>query len=306
MEALISIVFVITVFLFIIAVYESFGSKDRINKRLRHVSGEGEAEEKKSEKGKQNFIKKLQQRKSDRRQKFNREKARRERNNQKESATEIMLETADIDMTAEQFSTLKIVVCITGIVLSFLISRLLRMNAAVTMLLIAVVGLLCLIAPTRVLKSKIQKRKKKIWEQLPDIIDLLVVSVEAGLGFDAALIRLYEKNKSELMVELMQATRDINRGMSKKDAYNNLSKRCGVKELTSFLTSMVQADQMGISVKSVLKVQSVTLREKRRQKAEEKALKAPVLMLVPMVVFIFPVIFIILLGPAIINIMEVL
>ena len=295
MEALISIVFVITVFLFIIAVYESFGSKDRINKRLRHVSGEGEAEEKKSEKGKQNFIKKLQQRKSDRRQKFNREKARRERNNQKESATEIMLETADIDMTAEQFSTLKIVVCITGIVLSFLISRLLRMNAAVTMLLIAVVGLLCLIAPTRVLKSKIQKRKKKIWEQLPDIIDLLVVSVEAGLGFDAALIRLYEKNKSELMVELMQATRDINRGMSKKDAYNNLSKRCGVKELTSFLTSMVQADQMGISVKSVLKVQSVTLREKRRQKAEEKALKAPVLMLVPMVVFIFPVIFIILL-----------
>ena len=293
MEALISIVFVITVFLFIIAVYESFGSKDRINKRLRHVSGEGEAEEKKSEKGKQNFIKKLQQRKSDRRQKFNREKARRERNNQKESATEIMLETADIDMTAEQFSTLKIVVCITGIVLSFLISRLLRMNAAVTMLLIAVVGLLCLIAPTRVLKSKIQKRKKKIWEQLPDIIDLLVVSVEAGLGFDAALIRLYEKNKSELMVELMQATRDINRGMSKKDAYNNLSKRCGVKELTSFLTSMVQADQMGISVKSVLKVQSVTLREKRRQKAEEKALKAPVF-------------FIILLGPAIINIMEVL
>lgn len=306
MEILISIVFVVTVFFFIIAIYESFGAKDQVHKRLNDVSETREAEEKKPKTEKQNFIKKFQQRRTDRKQKFNREKAKRERNNRKESATEIMLETADIDMTAEQFSTLKITICMSGIVLVFIISLLLHLNFAVALLLIAFAGLIGLIAPNRVLKSKIQKRKKKIWEQLPDIIDLLVVSVEAGLGFDAALIRLYEKDKSELMVELMQAIRDINRGMSKKEAYNNLAKRCDVKELTSFLTSMVQADQMGISVKSVLKVQSVTLREKRRQKAEEKALKAPVLMLVPMVVFIFPVIFIILLGPAVLNIMDVL
>ncbi len=306
MEILISIVFVVTVFFFIIAIYESFGAKDQVHKRLNDVSETREAEEKKPKTEKQNFIKKFQQRRTDRKQKFNREKAKRERNNRKESATEIMLETADIDMTAEQFSTLKITICMSGIVLVFIISLLLHLNFAVSLLLIAFAGLIGLIAPNRVLKSKIQKRKKKIWEQLPDIIDLLVVSVEAGLGFDAALIRLYEKDKSELMVELMQAIRDINRGMSKKEAYNNLAKRCDVKELTSFLTSMVQADQMGISVKSVLKVQSVTLREKRRQKAEEKALKAPVLMLVPMVVFIFPVIFIILLGPAVLNIMDVL
>ena len=300
MEILISIVFVVTVFFFIIAIYESFGAKDQVHKRLNDVSETREAEEKKPKTEKQNFIKKFQQRRTDRKQKFNREKAKRERNNRKESATEIMLETADIDMTAEQFSTLKITICMSGIVLVFIISLLLHLNFAVSLLLIAFAGLIGLIAPNRVLKSKIQKRKKKIWEQLPDIIDLLVVSVEAGLGFDAALIRLYEKDK------LMQAIRDINRGMSKKEAYNNLAKRCDVKELTSFLTSMVQADQMGISVKSVLKVQSVTLREKRRQKAEEKALKAPVLMLVPMVVFIFPVIFIILLGPAVLNIMDVL
>ena len=131
-----------------------------------------------------------------------------------------------------------------------------------------------------------------------------MVSVEAGLGFDAAIIRLYEKNKTIMMEEMMQAIRDIQRGMKKKDAYSQLANRCNVKELTAFLTALVQADQMGISIKSVLKVQAESLRKDRRRRAEEKALKAPVIMLVPMVMFIFPIIFIILLGPAVLNIME--
>ena len=92
--------------------------------------------------------------------------------------------------------------------------------------------------------------------------------------------------------------------MSKKEAYEGLAKRCDVKELTSFLTALVQADQLGISIKSVLKVQAENLRKDRKMRAEEKALKAPVTMLIPMVLFIFPVIFIVLLGPAALNIME--
>ena len=93
--------------------------------------------------------------------------------------------------------------------------------------------------------------------------------------------------------------------MSKKEAYEGLAKRCGVKELTTFLTALIQADQLGISIKSVLKVQAENLRKDRKMRAEEKALKAPVTMLVPMVLFIFPVIFIVLLGPAVINIMDI-
>ena len=93
--------------------------------------------------------------------------------------------------------------------------------------------------------------------------------------------------------------------MSKKEAYEGLAKRCDVKELTTFLTALIQADQLGISIKSVLKVQAENLRKDRKMRAEEKALKAPVTMLIPMVLFIFPVIFIVLLGPAVINIMDI-
>ena len=104
----------------------------------------------------------------------------------------------------------------------------------------------------------------------------------------------------------MRAVQDVQRGMSRKEAYNSMAERCKVKEITSFLNALIQAEQMGISIKSVLTSQSETLREERRQAAEEKALKAPVKMLVPLVIFIFPVIFIVLLGPAVFNLMEVL
>lgn len=216
------------------------------------------------------------------------------------------MEMTDTELTAEQFSMIKIVLSAVLMGISVVICKILNLGMVHLVLAMAIVGLVAIILPGRWLKMKVAKRQAKLREQLPDIMDLLVVSVEAGLGFDSALIRLYEKDKSELMTELMQATRDIQRGMSKKDAYESLAKRCNLKELTSFLTALVQADQLGVSIKSVLKVQAENLRKERRQRAEEKALKAPVTMLVPMVVFIFPVIFIVLLGPAVLNIMDVL
>ena len=208
-------------------------------------------------------------------------------------------------MTAEQFSMIKIVLSTAFMVAAVIVCKILNLGMAYLVIAMAVMGLIGIIFPSRILKMRASKRKDLIRQQLPDVMDLLVVSVEAGLGFDAALIRLYEKDKSELMTELMQATRDVQRGMSKKEAYESLAKRCDVKELTTFLTALVQADQLGISIKSVLKVQSENLRKDRRMRAEEKALKAPVVMLVPMVVFIFPVIFIILLGPAVLNMIEI-
>ena len=216
-----------------------------------------------------------------------------------------MLEITGTDLTAEQFSMIKIVLSALFMAIALIVCKIFNLGMLYLVAVMAVVGLIAIILPNSWLKRKAKKRKEKLRQQLPDIMDLLVVSVEAGLGFDAALIRLYEKDKSELMTELMQATRDIQRGMSKKEAYEGLAKRCDVKELTTFLTALIQADQLGISIKSVLKVQAENLRKDRKMRAEEKALKAPVIMLLPMVLFIFPVIFIVLLGPAILNIMDI-
>lgn len=242
--------------------------------------------------------------KSSKKKKAGKNKKKREKTNKKTSVIENMLEMTGTELSVEQFSMLKIGLSAILMLVALIVCKILNLGMAYLILAMAVVGLVAIILPGEWLKAKAKKRKELLRQQLPDIMDLLVVSVEAGLGFDSALIRLYEKDKSELMTELMQATRDVQRGMSKKEAYEGLAKRCDVKELTSFLTALVQADQLGISIKSVLKVQAENLRKDRKMRAEEKALKAPVTMLIPMVLFIFPVIFIILLGPAALNIME--
>ena len=242
--------------------------------------------------------------KSSKKEKAGKNKKKREKTNKKTSVIEGMLEMTGTELSVEQFSMLKIGLSAILMLVALIVCKILNLGMAYLILAMAVVGLVAIILPGEWLKAKAKKRKELLRQQLPDIMDLLVVSVEAGLGFDSALIRLYEKDKSELMTDLMQATRDIQRGMSKKEAYEGLAKRCDVKELTSFLTALVQADQLGISIKSVLKVQAENLRKDRKMRAEEKALKAPVTMLIPMVLFIFPVIFIVLLGPAALNIME--
>jgi type II secretion system F domain protein len=280
---------------------------DSKKKRINNVKNIGDKSGKRQDVQEKKSIKERykQYLKSSKKKKAGKNKKKREKTNKKTSLVEGMLEITGSDLTAEQFSMIKIVLSTAFMVAAVIVCKILNLGMAYLVIAMAVMGLIGIIFPSRILKMRASKRKDLIRQQLPDVMDLLVVSVEAGLGFDAALIRLYEKDKSELMTELMQATRDVQRGMSKKEAYESLAKRCDVKELTTFLTALVQADQLGISIKSVLKVQSENLRKDRRMRAEEKALKAPVVMLVPMVVFIFPVIFIILLGPAVLNMIEI-
>lgn len=144
-----------------------------------------------------------------------------------------------------------------------------------------------------------------IQKQLPDALDLLTVSVEAGLGFDAALVHLTEKMKGPLIEEFARVLQEIRIGVPRRDALHAIGTRCKVEDLSIFVSSIVQADQLGVSVSQVLRVQSVSMRDKRRQRAQELAMKAPVKMLLPMVVFIFPTIFIILLGPAVIQMIAI-
>jgi tight adherence protein C len=154
------------------------------------------------------------------------------------------------------------------------------------------------------LGSKIKERKKNIVKALPDALDLLTISVEAGLGFDIALKRVTEKWDDDLSREFKRVLADISLGRSRRDALRDMAERCDVEDVQIFTSAIIQAEQLGVSIAKILKLQSDQMRDRRRQRAEEKAQQAPVLMLFPMVFFIFPSIFVVILGPAVPKIMN--
>jgi tight adherence protein C len=158
--------------------------------------------------------------------------------------------------------------------------------------------------PRFFISSKIKNRQKQIQLDMPNVMDLLSVSIEAGLGFDAALYKVIQKLTGPLIDEMMQVYKEIKMGRARRDALAALAKRNTTKELQMFVSAVIQSEQYGTPIKAVLKVQSDQLRDERRKRAQEKAMKAPVKMMIPMLIFIFPVIFIIILGPTVINVID--
>ena len=158
--------------------------------------------------------------------------------------------------------------------------------------------------PQMWLRSRVNARQKVIIKALPDAFDLITTCVEAGLGLDAAMSRVAEKVEGPFADELRRMLRDISLGKMRRDALNELGDRTGVPDLVSFVNAVIQAEQMGSSVGTVLRVQAEQLRVRRRQRAEEQAYKAPVKMIFPLILCIFPTLFIVILGPAIITIMT--
>lgn len=148
------------------------------------------------------------------------------------------------------------------------------------------------------------KRRTHIQDSLPDLLDLLTVSVEAGLGFEQALMQAGAKLQGPVSQEIRRMLQELRLGKKRSDALRSMSDRIMISDFSSFCTAMIQADQLGVSISDVLRVQSDSMRQKRRQRSEEAAMKAPLKMLFPLVFFIFPALFIILLGPAFISIME--
>ncbi len=153
------------------------------------------------------------------------------------------------------------------------------------------------------LGGRVKKRQKAILLQIPDALDLLTISVRAGLGFDGALGKVVEKLKGPLTEEFRRALAEIRVGKARRDALRDIVPRTEVPPLTNFIGAIIQAEQLGVSISKVLQVQSEQLRIERRQRAEEQAAKAPIKMLFPLVGCIFPSLFIVILGPAIILIM---
>lgn len=176
-----------------------------------------------------------------------------------------------------------------------------------TMLFLSFVEIgLGLLLPNLMLSRQIAGRQKKIINSLPDVIDLLTVSVEAGLGFDGALAKVVDKTAGPLSAEFENVLQEMKVGKQKKDALRDMAERINIQDFTTFVGSIIQADQFGVSIGNVLRIQSDQMRQKRKQRAQEKAMKAPVKILIPMVLFIFPTIFAVLMGPIVLKIMGVL
>jgi tight adherence protein C len=165
-------------------------------------------------------------------------------------------------------------------------------------------GAVGFVGPEFWLGRRIKGRAMQMILQLPDALDLLTISVEAGLGFDAALAKVVEKMEGPLILEFRQALAEIRMGRTRRDALRDVVARADAQPISNFIGAIVQAEQLGVPIAKVLQIQSQQLRIERRQRAEEAAAKAPVKMLFPMVGCIFPTIFIVILGPAIITVMK--
>ena len=197
---------------------------------------------------------------------------------------------------------IKAVGALIGAVVLFLASGLANVGVG---LLLSLVGLLMgYTIPEFWLGGRIKARQHDVILQIPDALDLLTISVRAGLGFDAALSKVVEKMKGPLTDEFQRALAEVRVGKARREALRDIIPRTEVAPLSNFIGAIIQAEQLGVSISKVLQVQSEQLRIERRQRAEEMAAKAPIKMLFPLVGCIFPALFIVILGPAIILIVK--
>jgi tight adherence protein C len=171
-------------------------------------------------------------------------------------------------------------------------------------LLALVCGILGFVGPSFLVSTRASSRREAMRADLPDTLDLLAVSVEAGLGFDGAIGKVTEHMDGPLAEELALVLGQMRVGESRQDALKKLAERVPAPELAAFVRAIVQADQLGISLGRILRVQAADTRNRRQAAAEERAMKAPIKMLFPTVIFIFPAMFLVVLGPAMMNLLE--
>lgn len=158
--------------------------------------------------------------------------------------------------------------------------------------------------PQYQLSTKVTKRQKNIRRAMPDALDLLTICVEAGLGFDAALSKVTEKWETELAKAFQRVIQEIQLGKLRREALRDMAENIGINEMTSFVAAVIQSEQLGVSMAKVLRIQADQMRIRRRQLAEEEAHKAPIKMLIPMALLIFPSLLIVLFVPAILTVMQ--
>lgn len=207
-------------------------------------------------------------------------------------------------MTVVDFHVLKVSLMIVLPIIFGLYGKLIRLKFSGVIVCALVGFLISIFAPNYYISSKIKNRYKMALRELPDFLDLLTVSLEAGLGFDLALHRVISKRNGILSSEFHIGLEEIRLGKTRKEALTGVKERLGFDELKSLINSILQAEKLGISMVQIFRVKSQEEREKRRQRAEEEAMKAPIKILFPLVLFIFPSLFIVILGPALIQLVT--
>ncbi len=206
--------------------------------------------------------------------------------------------------SVDRVAGLKLVGFAVMLPLSIVATMLLGLSSVVMVFVCVGVSMLGFMAPDYYIFQKGRERSDQMQKDLPDALDLLTISVEAGLAFDSALSRVAKSTEGPLAAEFARVLQEMNIGMGRAEAMRALGDRTHIPELKSFVTAMVQADAFGIPIGQVLRVQSSEMRVKRRQRAEEKAQKVPVKILFPLIFFILPTLFIVVMGPGVISMMN--
>ena len=206
--------------------------------------------------------------------------------------------------TATQFLGIRGIAAAVLAALTFFLTMLGNTPFLQRLLFTALLGVLGFFLPVIWLSGRIRRRQEEIVKALPDALDLLTISVEAGLPFDGAMQRVAEKWDNEISRAFRRLLAEMRVGKARRDALRDMADRMDVPDVTSFVAALIQADTLGISIAKVLRIQSEQMRIKRRQRAEEKAQQAPIKMLLPMTFLIFPTILIVILGPAVLILKE--
>ena len=206
--------------------------------------------------------------------------------------------------TPSEFFGIRAVACVALGGLIFLVLSLANVDWLQRIGMTVVFALLGFMLPALWLGQKIRSRKNSVIRSLPDALDLLTICVEAGLGFDQSMQKVAEKWDDELSRAFARVLHEIRLGKTRREALRDLANRLDLSDVTSFVAAVIQAEQLGVSIAKVLRIQSDQMRIRRRQRAEEKAHQAPVKMLFPMVFLIFPAIWIVLLGPALLQVLA--
>jgi tight adherence protein C len=219
-------------------------------------------------------------------------------------ARQLVLAGSPPNLDADKVAAFKLFGTAGGAVIGFVLGRLFGLTGLLAIAVVPFAALFCYLIPGAGLGQKAINRQEEIQRALPDTMDLLTISVEAGLSFDAALAHVRRKVPGPLSDEIGRMLQEVQLGVPRVDAFRHLADRTSVEELKAFVLAMVQADIFGVSVAKVLRSQAKDLRTRRRQRAEEKAIKVPVKILFPLIFCILPAMFVVLLGPGVITVLR--
>lgn len=311
MDKLLAVAFGILVYSLILLIFRSNGTRrDSIRKRLDNVANttlNGVTEDEELSKPlSERFIKPLIRDFMQRLNKYipDEKSGTNSANSQHASNLRRMLRQAGIKMSVNEYRWIRMIVMTGTAVIAVMIAAFSKLGA-IPMILFAVLGVYAAYVLFRFdLALRISKRGNSMERQMPEVLDMLSVSVEAGLGLEQSMMFVVENFEGPLIDEISVSNREMAMGRSRRDALLNLGERCEIAEMKTFVRAIVQAGELGISIKNVLRSQAAFMRQSRKNKIEEKAMQISVKILIPMVLFIFPVIFIVLLGPAVVNIIS--